>query len=498
MHNTDDLLILVRFSAELSTKARGTRQRFVKRLVSNIRDGLRTTGEEFHIETGWNRLFIRAYSREALEILTRVPGISSISEVEARCRAELEEIVRVGRETFADRVRGHTYAVRARRSGTHSFTSEAVQRELGAALNPGARVNLTNPEVEVHVEVRDELAYFFSGKIEGLGGLPLAGEGRAVCLLSGGFDSAVAAWLMLKRGIELDYVFCNLAGDAYERSVVQVGKVLADNWSYGYRPRLHVLDFAGPLDALRAHTQPKYWQLVLKRLMYRAAEQIAREQHASGLVTGEAIGQVSSQTLANLRAIDGAVDLPVFRPLLGFDKGEIINLSQRVGTFELSSRVKEYCAIAPGNPATRATPSQTAREEEKIDPAVLRTAVENRRVLDLRGLSTADLVQPYVFADEIPDQAVVVDIRSPEEWEAWHYPGAENRPLGELMVNRRQQLDRDRTYVLYCGQGPQAAYLAEQLQREGYEAYAFRGGIRTLRRRQEQADAEVPEEQAAR
>ncbi len=492
MSTNQDRLILVRLASELTTKARGTRNRFVKRLVANIRDALRTTGEEFHIEVAWNRLFVRAYSAAALEVLTRIPGISSISEVEARCRAELDEIVQVGQQTFAERVPGHTYAVRARRTGTHPFTSETVQRELGTALNPGAKVDLTNPEVEVHVEVRDELAYFFSGKQEGLGGLPLAVEGRAVCLLSGGFDSAVAAWLMLKRGVELDYVFCNLAGDAYERSVVQVGKVLADSWSYGYRPRLHVIDFCPPLDALRAHTQPRYWQLVLKRLMYRAAEQVARQQHASGLVTGEAIGQVSSQTVANLRAIDGAVELPIFRPVLGFDKSEIIQLSRRVGTFELSSRVKEYCAIAPGNPATRATPGQVAREEEKIDPGVLRSVTENRKVLDLRALSAADLVQPYVFAEEIPPQAVVVDIRSPEEWEAWHYPGAENRPMGELMASLRK-LDRDRTYVLYCAQGPQAAFLAEQLQREGYEAYAYRGGIRSLQRQAEAADEAIAE-----
>lgn len=482
-------LILLRLSSELTTKAHGTRGRFIKRLVSNLQDALRSSGAAFRIDAQWNRILVRSDADAALRVLQRVPGVSSLSPVEAECGAELEEIVRVGRETFGERVRGHSFAVRARRSGTHPFTSEEIQRELGAALNPGAWVDLTRPEVEVYVEVRNQHAYLFSERRAGMGGLPLGVEGRAVCLLSGGFDSAVAAWLMLKRGVALDYVFCNLAGDAYERSVVRVAKLLADEWSYGTRPRLHVIDFGPALDALREATQPKYWQLVLKRLMYRAAAQVAQEQHASALITGEAIGQVSSQTLANLRAIDGAVELPVFRPLLGFDKDEIIAHTRRIGTFDLSARVREYCAIAPGNPATRAMPAATAREEEKVDPAVVRRATSARRVLDLRGLTTADLVQPYVFAEAIPEDAAVLDIRSPEEWEEWHYPGAENRPMGELLSEPRQ-LPRDRTYVLYCAQGPQAAHLAERMQREGYEVYAFRGGIRSLRRQAATAGGE--------
>src|SRR5690606_12565058 len=172
-------------------------------------------------------------------------------------------------------------------------------------------------------------------------------------------DSAVAAWLMLKRGVQLDYVFCNLAGDAYERSVALVAKVLADDWSYGTRPRLHVIDFGPVLDDLRAKSRPRYWQVVLKRLMYRAGDHVAQEARAQGLVTGEAIGQVSSQTLVNLAAIDRASSLPVFRPLIGFDKMDIVELSRRLGTFELSSKVQEYCAIAPGNPATAASVRET-------------------------------------------------------------------------------------------------------------------------------------------
>jgi thiamine biosynthesis protein ThiI len=474
-------LILVRLSAELTTKARGTRKRFTRRLVENIRAAMRAQGDRAHVESQWTRILVHAASPDSAAVLARVPGVSSFSVVEGRCPAVLDDILRMGADLFRDRVRGHSYAVRAKRAGLHPFSSFDVQKQLGAALNPGATVKLDHPEVEVEVEVRDQWAFFFSGRVAGLGGLPLGVEGRAVCLLSGGFDSAVAAWLLLKRGVEIEYVFCNLAGEAYERSVVQVAKVLADQWSYGSRPTLHVIDFGTTLDELRAKTQPKYWQLILKRLMYRAASRVARDIRGLAIITGESIGQVSSQTLANLAAIEESVDLPVLRPLVGFDKGDIVDLTRRIGSYELSSHVKEYCAIAPGNPITHASVRGTAREEAKVDLSVLDAAISGHRVLELHRLTAAEMVESYLLVSRIPTRALVVDVRSEHDWDAWHYPGAVRREGWEI-VAKPSGLDPDGTYVLYCDAGVEAVTLAEQLQRRGVEAYAFRGGTRAIRK----------------
>lgn len=487
MSEAPERLILLRLSAELTTKGRGTRRRFTRKLTENVREALRSTGFPCHVDSHWTRIFARSAAPDAVEALTRVPGLSSISIVEARCPADLDEIVRMGAELFAERVQGRTFAVRARRAGEHSFSSADVNRKLGAALNPGATVDLSHPEVEVEVEVRDQWAYFFSGRTPGLGGLPLGVEGRAVCLISGGFDSTVAAWLLLKRGVALDYVFCNLAGEAYENSVVQVTRVLSEQWSYGTRPDLHVIDFGPAVDDLRARSKPRFWQLTLKRLMYRAASEVAAATGAIAIVTGEAIGQVSSQTLANLRAIEGAVDLPVLRPLLGFDKSEIVELTRRIGSYDLSSRVKEYCAISPGNPVTHATPEEAAAEEGKVDASVLQRAVAGRRVIRLGELTAADLVESYLYTDSVPDRAVVIDIRGEDEWEGWHYPGAVRRDPWEI-TSDLHALDRDRSYVLYCDAGTQAVLLAEQMQKKGIEAFAFRGGTRALRTRAERSD----------
>lgn len=474
-------LFMVRLGAEVTTKSRRTRRRFQRRLVENIEEAIQTGGFEGRVEDRWNRILVEASQAEAIDRLATVFGVSSLSPVDARVEARLDAIVSTGSELYGELVKGRTYAVECSRQGTHPFSSRDVKRELGAALNPGATVDLDHPEVTVEVDIREDVAYLLRERVAGRGGLPLGVQGTAVCLISGGFDSAAAAWLMLKRGIQLEYVFCNLAGAAYERSVVMVARVLAEEWSHGYRPRLHVVDFEEALDSLRERVTPRYWQVVLKRLMYQAAELVAEEVGGDAIVTGESLGQVSSQTLGNLRAIDEVAARPVFRPLVGMDKGEIIALAETVGTAALSARIREYCAILPDRPVTHAKPSAARDEASKVDPTIVDRAVAGRRVLDLRGLDPRDLVEPYVFTDEVRDGVRVIDYRPPHHYRAWHFPGAELWDPKEL-AGHLAGLDKEGAYLLYCDQGVRTAQLAELMQRLGYDACSFRGGTRALRR----------------
>ena len=474
-------LFLVRLASEVTTKSRRTRRRFQKRLIANLNDALARLGGRFAVSNRWDRIHVEADHPAVAERIATVFGVSSVSRVDARVPADLDRIVEEGHELYRDLVARHsTFAVQARRSGRQSFSSRDVCVRLGAALNPYAVVDLTAPGVTVSVEVRDHEAFLFSSRQQGAGGLPLGIEGRAVCLLSGGFDSAVAAWLMLRRGVALDYVFCNLAGDAYERMAASICKVLVDDWSYGDCPRLHVVDFAPVVDELRSKSEARYGQVLLKRQMYRVAERIATELEAEAIVTGEAIGQVSSQTLANLRAIDAATTLPVFRPLLGFDKGWIIERAGRIGTAALSARVREYCAIVQDKPVTHSSPARVSAREAGLDTAVLERAVAERKILDLRKLSPSDLVEPYLFIDNVPEAAVVIDCRPESLYRVWHYPGAERCAPHEVPA-RMRVLPKDRVYVFYCEHGVQTAHVAELMQRVGYEAYSFRGGVAQLR-----------------
>ena len=371
--------------------------------------------------------------------------------------------------------------MRARRSGTHPFSSIDIERKLGAKLVSYGKVDLTNPDVTAYVEVRGQMAYFFIDVIRGAGGLPIGSEGRLVVLISGGFDSAVAAWSMLKRGATLDYIFCNLGGCVHEAGVLKVVKILSDNWSYGSRPRIYIVDFREILREMQEKTPVEYWNVILKRLMYRVADTIARETNTEGIVTGEAVGQVSSQTLRNLRVAEVVTEFPLFRPLLSFDKSEIIQKSREIGTHDVSATVKEYCAVVPEHPVTKASLKKIEQAEKDIDFSKLDEAIGNRRVIDLRALSLEELELSFIEIDTIPDGAILLDIRDEEEYKKWHPDRALHISFIEIL-NNPNILERNKTYILYCNYGLRSAEVARMLRGEGIEAYSFKGGVESLKK----------------
>lgn len=486
--------ILLRFGPEIFVKSRRTRRQFVRRLTDNIVDAFTVHEVAHEISQKWDR--IRLFTDDASEaapILTRVFGTGPVMPIELVTSPDLEAIVDEGERVFGESVRGNKFAVRARRRGEHSFRSRDIEVELGAALDRHAdHVDLTDPDITVYVEVDEKEAIFYTRRMEGAQGLPIGTQSRAISLISGGFDSAVASWLTLQRGVEVDYVFCNLAGKAYQRSVLRLTKMLADMWSYGYEPRLFVVDFDTAVEEMKAHVDASYWQIVLKRLMYRSAARIARRTEADAIITGEAIGQVSSQTMPNLRAIDVATDLPVFRPLIGMNKEEIIDKARQIGTATISEKVKEYCALSPDNPVTAARVSEVDRQEEGMDLSILKDAIRSAETIDLRSARLTEHAASYLFTEEIPSDAVVIDCQPPVMYRQWHLEGAENRDPWQLQAQFKQ-MDKDPTYILYCPQGMQTAYIAETMQEEGYDAYSFKGGVKALRAyvRQQENDEET-------
>jgi thiamine biosynthesis protein ThiI len=474
-------LYLLRFSGELGTKARATRAQFVNRLVRNLRDALAGAGLPSRVERRYERLLVES-SAPAEEVLARVFGLQSLSRVEPRPGEKLAEVVEAGHALFAELVRGRRFAVRARRVGDRrpDFGARDVERELGRALlADAAGVDLEHPELTVYVELYEGRAFFFAERLPGPGGLPLGSSGRAVALVSGGFDSAVAAWQMQRRGLALDYVFCNLGGAAHRLGCLRVTKLLVERWSAGSRPQLVSLDFEPLAQALRERSQARLWQVLLKRLMLRAAEAVARERRAGAIVTGEALGQVSSQTLPNLAVISQAAGLPILRPLLGANKDEIIELARRIGTAELSAVVQEYCAMVPRRPATAADLESVLAAEAGLDPALLERALATREVFDLHTLDPEAQGPADLEVTELPPDAVVLDLRSRAAWRAWHAPGALQLDLARALA-AVPSLERGRTYVAYCEFGLKSAHLAERMRAAGLRAFHVRGGVRRL------------------
>ena len=476
-------MALVRFSGELTLKAPATRRRFVKRLVRNLKDVLASERIAGQVIRDHDRLFVRTHGAGDLEKLARCFGVQSVSLVEPRPWETLDDIVEAGFALHRDAVVGRRFGVRARRVGSRSeipVRSQEVARALGARLNQvAAGVDLDDPEVSVQVEIMPGQAYFFLDSVAGPGGLPLGSEGRAATLISGGFDSAVAAWMLLKRGVSLDYVFCNLGGRNHQIEVLRVVKQLADAWSFGGRPHLHSVDFDAVTCDLRERCEQRYWQIVLKRLMLRAAEKIAHEREAAVLVTGEAVGQVSSQTLQNLAVISEATPLPILRPLVGFNKEEIIAIARRIGTEEHSKAVAEYCAMVPTRPATHAKLDAILRNEKRLDATLLDRAVAERSILNLREFDLEALERPDLMTDEIPKDATVIDLRSQAAYKGWHYPDALHLDF-QNALRAWPHFDKAQRYVVYCEFGLKSAHLSEQMREAGFDVRHFGRGFGDL------------------
>jgi len=360
-------LILLRYG-EVALKGRN-RPLFLRALRHNIRACLREHGINGTVASRGQRVYVETEQvSEALAPLQRVFGVVSLSPVTSVAR-EVDAIVKVGvQEAVAAGVKpGVSYRVQARRSDkSFPLVSPAINRVVGEAIYQATEgdVNLSrDADVTIGVEVQRDRALVYGRVLPGPGGLPLGTEGRVVALVSGGIDSPVAAWLMMKRG-------CGVVPLHLSQNAAETEKTLANleqlgRYGYGWEFRPTVLEHrevVGPSLAALAEMREERWScLVCKHLMLRRAEALAAEVGADAIVIGDSLGQVASQTLPNLRAISLGIELPVLRPLIGLDKTEIIEIARRIGTFDISTRVQHGCPFLPASPITGG--SVTAMEE---------------------------------------------------------------------------------------------------------------------------------------
>ncbi len=369
-------LILLRYG-EVALKGRN-RPLFLRALRHNIRACLREHGINGTVASRGQRVYVETEQvSEALAPLQRVFGVVSLSPVTSVAR-EVDAIVKVGvQEAVAAGVKpGVSYRVQARRSDkSFPLISPAINRVVGEAIYQATEgdVDLSrDADVTIGVEVQRDRALVYGRVLPGPGGLPLGTEGRVVALVSGGIDSPVAAWLMMKRG-------CGVVPLHLSQNAAETEKTLANleqlgRYGYGWEFRPTVLEHrevvAPSLAALAEMREERWSCLVCKHLMLRRAEALAAEVGADAIVIGDSLGQVASQTLPNLRAISLGIELPVLRPLIGLDKTEIIEIARRIGTFDISTRVQHACPFLPANPITGG--SVTAMQEilEALGPLV--------------------------------------------------------------------------------------------------------------------------------
>jgi thiamine biosynthesis protein ThiI len=283
-----------------------------------------------------------------------------------------------------------TFRITVKRSDKRfPATSQQLEIDFGEVVRrtSGARVDLSNYEIDFRVEIQPGAAYVHTERINGAAGLPVGTAGRVVSLLSGGIDSPVAAWHMMSRGCQVSFVhfmsFPYLDASSREKAIA-LTRCLTP-WQYD--SRLHIVSFGDVQHAIVASCPPPLRVVLYRRFMLRIAEAIAQRESAEALVTGESLGQVSSQTLSNMATIDAAVSMPVLRPLVGTDKHEIIRAAEALGTFETSIEPDQDCCtlFVPRNPATRSTLVQANDAEAALDVgALVERALSGVETLEIR------------------------------------------------------------------------------------------------------------------
>lgn len=293
------------------------------------------------------------------QTMARVPGVARVS-CGFTCERDLDDMIRSATTALSEAGAFATFKVAARRNHTDFATNSMEMNQIiGSALveaYPDKRVRMKSPDVTVGVEVVQNASYVYAYSIPGVGGLPVGSSGKVVCLLSSGIDSPVATWKMARRGavcIGVHFSGRPQTSDTSEYLVDDIARVLERT---GCIARIYVVPFGDYQREIALAVPPELRVIMYRRLMFKVAEALARIEHAGALVTGESLGQVASQTLDNIRATDDAVECPIFRPLIGTDKLEIIGEAQRLGTFGISSQDAADCCtlFMPRNPETHA------------------------------------------------------------------------------------------------------------------------------------------------
>ncbi len=418
---------IVKLFPEITIKSKPVRTQFVKKLRRNIRTLLKAIDPQVEVVGGWDRIEIEPSSDEPALIqrlvgqLCNMPGIANILEVSQQHFETLHEIFEFTRQEVGESLAGKTFCVRANRSGSHDFNSHEAEIYVGGGLNQhtdAAGVKLKDPEVLVRLEIRNKTVSVVRRRHEGLGGYPLGTQDPVLSLISGGFDSTVSSFLTTRRGVNTHFCFFNLGGHAHEVGVKEVAYYLWNKFGSSHRVMFVSVPFEEVVAEILTNVDNSQMGVVLKRMMLRAASRIADDMDIEALVTGEAIAQVSSQTLPNLAVIDSVTDTLVLRPLIAMDKQDIIDISRRIGTEEFASHMPEYCGVISVNPTTRARRHRVEREEERFDMSVLDRAIETRKAVPINRI-VDDIVEQEraIEQSELLGGEVIIDIRHPTEQE---------------------------------------------------------------------------------
>ena len=377
------------------------RSEFEAKMLKELKKRARHVGN-FNIFYSQSTVFIEPLDDDSIDKIDEMTeqakhvfGFVGVTRA-AACKKDMDDILRTVAEYIPEKLAGcRTFKADAKRSDKRfPLSSPEIAGEVGAkvleAMGGKIKVDLYNPDIVVRVEVRDREAYVHAGQEKGAGGIPYGSSGRGLLLLSGGIDSPVAGFMMAKRGVQLEAIHFESYPYTSERAkekVLELARILTD---YTLRVRVHVISITHIQEMIRDNCDEDYFTLLLRRYMMALSVKLAKDYDCDAIITGESLGQVASQTMKAINVTNALSDIPVYRPLIGMDKEEIIQISRKIGTYDTSVLPFEDCCtvFTPRHPRTRPELEKVIAEEQKLNfNALVEEAYATRQTVVMKAFS---------------------------------------------------------------------------------------------------------------
>ncbi len=373
--------IIVRFG-EMSTKGKNKRD-FINSLARSIRHSLKDNEDDYEMIIRHDHIYLNLINEipDIVEKLKDISGMYSFS-LALKIDQDLDNILETSLKIIREE-KGDTFKIRTRRiDKSYPFISDEINRKIATIVlkNTQKRVDVHNPDILLDIEIREDAAYLFTETVKGMGGYPSGTIGKSLMMLSGGIDSPVAAYLLLKRGVDITCI--HYASPPYTNSGVidKIEDILHKLTKYQTKIKLYVIPFTKIQEKIYEISPEGYPITIMRRMMYRLAERLANRLRINSISNGESIGQVASQTIDSINVINEVTNMPVLRPLCIFDKVDIIKISEKIGTYDISIRPFEDCCtiFAPVRPKTSPKLEECIEIEKKFDfEPLLEEALKN-------------------------------------------------------------------------------------------------------------------------
>ncbi|KAB7884192.1 tRNA uracil 4-sulfurtransferase ThiI [Poseidonibacter ostreae] len=451
---------IVKFFPEIMIKGPSAKRQMINQLSNNLKKLLKQINEDIELQKFSDKIEILCpidFTTETRQILLQTPGVGIVQEaIQFNKIDTLDQIKVLVNDAMHHEIIGKTFVVRAKRTGTHDFKSTQIEQTVGGymlAHNDTKGVDLRTAEVTINIELVHNQLYIITLKHNGLGGFPIGCQGEILSLMSGGFDSTVASYLTMKRGIKTHFIFFNLGGIAHEIGVKQVALYLWSKFGSSHNVSFISVPFDDVVTEIFRSTAETYMGVTLKRLMLKASEKIADEMGIDALLTGESVAQVSSQTLRNLALIDQVTSKLILRPLSTMHKQDIMNIANDIGTRRFAETMPEYCGVISKNPVIHGSYKRMEVEAKKFDYSVLDTAVENAVSIKVHEIvnDISDIGQMETISDISSGKYTIIDIRQSDHCIE---TACETIKIPFFKLKSEfKKLPQDKEYLFYCDKG---------------------------------------------